>query len=163
MTRSVGVRRWLSLLAIAAMLAPCAARADTQWKLMKRDGHPYLQGMSSEPEADTEFWALCRSGSAIDLGVGADAGVGNAKGETVRLTLTSGNATATLSGRSRNSANFEMTAGTELRATVAATDPVFIVLATGTPIRVIGSLKAPETWQVKGLKQQVAAFLAACR
>jgi hypothetical protein len=153
----------LQLLAIAALLVPSAARADLQWTLTKKDGHPYLQGMSSEPEIDTEFWALCRSRSAIDLGVGANSGVGHGKGETVRLTLTSGTATAALSGRSQDSVDVEMTGGTELRATVPATDPLFAVLANGAPIRVTGSIKAPATWQVKGLKQRVAAFLAACR
>ncbi len=157
------MRRLPALLAIAVLLAPCAAQADVQWKLTKKAGHPYLQGMSSEPESDTEFWALCRSPAAIDLGVGAALGVGDGKGETVRLTFASGNTTATLSGRSQNSANFEMTAGTELRTTVAATDPVFAVLAAGAPIRVTGSLEVPGAWQVKGLKQHVAAFLAACR
>src|SRR5262249_54627261 len=84
-----GMRRLLSLCALAALLAPSAAIADIQWKLMKKDGRPYLQGMSGEPEVDTEFWALCRSREAIDLGVGADTGVGTGAGEAVSLNLKS--------------------------------------------------------------------------
>src|SRR5262249_25507469 len=153
----------LSLCALAALLAPSAAIADIQWKLMKKDGRPYLQGMSGEPEVDTEFWALCRSREAIDLGVGADTGVGTGAGEAVSLNLKSGSESAALSGRSQNSRNFEMTAGAELRATVSASDPVFKVLAAGAPIRVSGAIKSLVTWQVKGLKQHVAAFLSACK
>lgn len=78
------------------------------------------------------------------------------------LTLASAGKSATVKGRSRWSENSEMTGGTELRATVALTHPLFAVLATGKPITVTGSLKKPVTWKVRSLKARLAAFIKAC-
>ena len=94
--------------------------------------------------------------------MGADSNVGEGKGEPVTLTLLSGPARAALAGASRNSANFQMTAGTELRAKISRKHDVFQVLASGEPIAVSGSIK-PATWPVKALKAKVAAFLQACK
>ena len=147
---------------MAVALAPVAASADVVWQLGKKQGLPYLQGMPSESESDTQFWALCRAGGVVEIGVGADSNVGEGKGEPVALTLTSGPARATLSGQSRNSANFQMTAGTELRARISRRHDLFVVLAGEQPIKVSGSIK-PVTWPVNGLKAKVAAFLQACQ
>ncbi len=150
------------LMVAALALIPATASADIVWQLAKKQGHPLLRGMPGESESDTQFWAQCGAGGAIDIGVGADSGVGEGKGEKVTLTLKSGGAEAKLTGVSRNSANFQMTAGTELRATIKRDHAVFKVLAAGKPIVVGGSIK-PESWPVKGLKAKVAAFLKACK
>jgi hypothetical protein len=144
------------------VLAPAVAAADIEWQLTKKQGRPYLQAMSTEPESDTEFWALCGTGGAIDIGAGAASNVGEGQGEPVSLTLSGGQAQVSLAGQSRNSANFQMTAGTELRARVTRDHAVFKVLAGDQPIKVTGRIE-PVTWPVKGRKAKVAAFLAACK
>jgi len=154
-------RLW-GLAMTALLLAPAPAAAELQWQYRTQQGRPYLQAMPSEPEGDTEFWASCRSATAIEVGIGANTTVGEGKGETVSLTLTSGGVSATVSGQSRNSANFQMTVGTELRTTVSRGHALFKVLATGQPITASGSIKKV-TWPVKGLKTKLAAFLAACK
>ena len=125
-------------------------------------GKPYLFALPTASESDTLFWALCNGGGAIELGIGGDADVGKGDGEAVKITLKSGTASATVAGKSRQSANFQMTGTSELRTKVARTNDVFKVLSTGQPIKVSGSIK-PMTWQVKGLKAVVAAFLQLCK
>ena len=149
------------LLALMA-LHPVSAAAQVKWTLFKKEGRAFLQGFSGVEEGDVEFWLHCRADKAIDLGAGAETNVGEGKGEAVTLTLTSAGKTATLKGTSRNSANFEMTAGTELRTRIERNDPVFAVLATGKPIAVTGSIK-PMTWRTAGLAAKVASFLQGCK
>ena len=149
------------LIGLAVLSLPGAASADVVWRFTKEQGRPYLQGMSSESESDTEFWARCRADGKIDVGLGADSIVGKGEGEKVSLTLESAGIKATLNGVSRNSVNVEMTGGTELRTTISRDDAVFKVLAADKPIAVSGAIKA--AWPVKGLKAKVAAFLAACK
>jgi hypothetical protein len=150
------------LMAAAIALVPATASADIVWQLVKKQGQPLLRGAPDVSESDTQFWAQCRAGGTIDIGAGADSGVGEGKGEKVTLTLKSGGIDAKLTGVSRNSANFQMTGGTELRATIKRDDAVFKVLAADKPIAVSGSIK-PASWPVKGLKAKVAAFLKACK
>jgi hypothetical protein len=118
--------------------------------------------MPDESEVDYEFWAHCRADGKIDVGAAAESRVGKGKGEAVTLQLASAGKTATLSGRSRESENVEMTAGIELRATVPRDHPLFAVLATGKPISVTGPIKRL-TWSAKRLKEKTAAFLKACK
>jgi hypothetical protein len=140
----------------------CAGAADIAWTLSKKAGRAYLSGMPNESEVDYEFWAHCRADGKIDVGAAAESHVGKGKGEAVTLKLASADKTATLDGTSRESANFEMTAGVELRATVSRDHPLFAVLATGKPISVSGPIK-PLTWQIRNLKSKAAAFLEACK
>jgi hypothetical protein len=78
------------------------------------------------------------------------------------IALRSGNAAASVKGRSRRSGNFQMTGTHELRGRIDRGHGVFKVLSAGQPIAVSGAIKAM-TWQVKGLKPMVAAFLKACQ
>jgi hypothetical protein len=153
----------LAWLAIGLLLLPAGAgAAEIEWNLSKKDGRPYLNGMPKESEVDNEFWALCRADGVIEVGVGAESRIGRGSGEAVTLKLASARKKATLTGISRESANFQMTAGVELRATVAREHPLFAVLATGKPIFVSGPIK-PLTWPVKSLKAKASAFLKECR
>ena len=149
------------LIGLAIAWVPATARAEIDWQLGKKGGRAYLQGMPSVSESDTEFWARCRPDGMIELGVGANSGVGTGKGETVTLQLTSAGVSAKLTGMSRNSINFQMTAGTELRTEVDRNDTVFRVLGTGQSISVGGTIK-PAIWPVKGLRAKLDAFLKAC-
>lgn len=156
----MGFRRWL---AAGLLLWPTvAAAADIEWTLSKKDGRAYLSGMPKESEVDTEFWALCRADGAIEVGAGAESHVGRGNGEAVTLKLAAGFRRATLTGVSRESENYQMTSGVELRAVVASAHPLFKVLANGKPIKVTGPIK-PLTWPVNGLKAKAADFLKECK
>jgi hypothetical protein len=149
------------LLCAAIVLVPAAASAEVLWQFTKQQGRPFLQAMSDESESDTEFWARCRAG-AIDIGIGADTNVGTGEGEPVTLTLANAGTAASIAGKSQRSANFQMTAGTELRASIARDHALFKVLATDKPVVVKGASR-PLTLLAKGRKAKVAAFLQACK
>ena len=151
------------LIAAGLLLSPSAAKAaELVWTVSKKNGRALLAGMPNEPEVDYEFWAHCRADGAIDVGAAAESHVGKGGGEAVTLKLASGLKRATLTGVSRNSDNSEMTGGVELRATVAHDHPVFAVLGNGSKVKISGPIK-PLTWQTKGLKAKIAAFLNACK
>ena len=153
-------RTWL---AAGLLLWPAvAAAADIEWNLSKKDGRAYLNGMPKESEVDNEFWALCRADGAIEIGAGAESRVGRGNGEAVTLKLAAGLRRATLTGVSRESDNYKMTRGVELRAVISSSHPLFKVLANGKPITVSGPIK-PITWPVGGLKAKTAAFLKECK
>ncbi|MBX9847017.1 MAG: hypothetical protein K2Z80_34935 [Xanthobacteraceae bacterium] len=148
---------------MALLLVPAAASAaDVVWTVSNMKGRAFLGGMPDVPEVDYELWAHCRPDGNIEVGAGAEAHVGKARGEAVTLKLTSAATTATLTGVSRRSENSEMTGGIELRAVVSREHPLFAVLATGKPISVSGPIK-PMTWPAKGLKARTAEFLKACK
>ena len=145
-----------------AVLWPVAASADIEWSFSDRAGRAYLQGFSNEMEGDNEFWARCRPDGSIEIGAGADSGIGSGIGDTVTLTLSSDEVSAKLTGASRKSPNFQMTGGTELRTRISREDAVFKVFVTGKPIKVAGVGRSV-TWQTSGLKANVEAFLASCK
>lgn len=152
----------------AAVLLPLSAQAapvKVNWSLDKTDkGMATLSGLPDEEESDLVLWTTCRADGKIDIGVGAYDEVGQGKGEAVTVTLASGGKSVTLKGKSRDSANAEMTGGTELQTIVTRDDALFTVLATGKPITAtgVGDPPKPETWGVTGLTKAAAAFLAAC-
>jgi hypothetical protein len=156
--------RLLGVLSAAGlMLSPVVAHAAGEvWTVSKKNGRAFLSGMPNEPEVDYELWAHCRADGAIDVGAAAESHVGKGGGEAVMLKLASGLKRATLTGVSRRSENSEMTGGVELRATVSHDHPVFAVLGNGSKVKVSGPIK-PLTWETKGLKPKVAAFLKACK
>jgi hypothetical protein len=158
------MRRLLgALIAAGLLLSPVAAHAaGVVWTVSKKNGRAHLGGMPNEPEVDYEFWAHCRADGAIDVGAAAESHVGKGGGEAVMLKLASGLKRTTLTGVSRHSDNFEMTGGVELRATVARDHPVFAVLGNGGKVKVSGPIK-PATWETKGLKPKIAAFLKECK
>jgi hypothetical protein len=157
----MGARTWL---AAGLLLWPAVAgAADIEWNLSKKDGRAYLNGMPKATEVDNEFWALCRADGAIEVGAGAESHIGRGGGEAVTLKLAAGLKRATLTGVSRESENYKMTSGVELRAVVARAHPLFAVLANGKPITVSGPMKKPLTWPVNGLKAKTAAFLKECK
>src|SRR5262245_11835040 len=113
---------FLGLVLGGSLLAPATANAAVSWGLVKKDGQAFLNAMPTVEESDYEFWALCKGGGQVEIGAGADTNVGKGEGETVSLQLKSGKATAKLEGKSLKSDNFEMTGGTELRATIGVDD-----------------------------------------
>ena len=154
----------LSRIAVVVLLLwPLAASAEVQWRFDTRNGRPYLEVRDRGEEADTDFWASCRKAGDVDIGIGANTGVGKGQREPVTLQLVGAAArVATLHGVSRRSADYQMTAGTELRATVTLGDPLFAVLAAGGSIKVTGSIARPLTLDVRGLATRLDAFMRAC-
>jgi hypothetical protein len=154
--------RTIGLIGAVLLAWPASASAaDIEWSLAKKNGRPYLSGMAKVSEVDNEFWALCRTDGAIEVGAGAESHVGRGTGEAVTLKLSSGLRKATLTGVSRESDNVKMTAGVELHTMISRDHPLFKVFARGKPIAVSGPIK-PVTWPVNGLKAKAAAFLKAC-
>ena len=120
-----------------------------------------LVGMEEIYEGDYSFHAVCQSPQHVKLGIGAQTGVGKGAREKVSVTLASAARNVRIEGKSGNSANFEMTAGVELQATISATHPVFQLLLDSGPTTVTGDLQ--ETWPAAGRTSAVRKFLAACK
>jgi hypothetical protein len=98
---------------VVLLLWPVVASAEVQWRFDTRNGRPYLEVRDRGEEADTDFWASCRKAGDVDIGIGANAGVGKGQREPVTLQLVGAAArVATLQGVSRRSADYQMTAGT---------------------------------------------------
>jgi hypothetical protein len=162
------MKRVLLAALAAAVLLPLPAMAapvKVNWSVDKDDkGMATLSGLPDEEESDLVLWAACRKDGKMDIGVGAYDEVGQGKGEAVTVTLASGGKTVTLKGKSQNSANAEMTGGTELQTTITRDGPLFALLATGKPITAtgVGNPPKPDTWSATGLPKAATAFLVAC-
>jgi len=104
----------------------------------------------------------CRAGAKVEVGVGAYDDIGRKRSGPLSVTLTSGDRSVTLSGKSARSKNVEMTGSSELRTQMsfAEADKLLAVLASGLPIAVTGPIK--DTWSVNGLAAKVRAFSESC-
>lgn len=120
-----------------------------------------LIGMEQVEEGDYAFHAVCAAPAKVTLGIGADVGVGEGKGEKVSITLATASRTVRIDGTSGNSANFEMTAGVELQATVPLSHPVFQLLLDPGPIKATGALN--HAWPDQGRAAASRKFIAGCR
>jgi hypothetical protein len=63
-------------------IAVTVASAEVQWRFGAGNGRPHLEVRDRGEEADTDFWASCRTVGDVDIGIGASAGVG--KGPVLR-------------------------------------------------------------------------------
>lgn len=151
--------RGIGLAALALVLASSAASAGEVWSLHpdERRGGLVLSAMPGESESDTDLWIACRKDGRMEVGAGANGEIGTGKGEKVSVTFSSGDKTAKLSGASRESANFQMTGGTELFTAIKRDDPLFEVLSTGKPLKLNGAVVGTQ-----GLREKLAKFLARC-
>lgn len=153
-----------SLPAIFLAMTCCVGQAEARsigWNYTKSanelSGYP-----SGEDEPDYVLRITCRPGARVDIGVGAHDDIGRGRAGTFSVTLKSGDRTATLSGKSAHSKNFEMTASSELRSqmSLAEADQLLAVLSSGLPIAVTGPAK--DTWSVNGLAAKVRTFSENC-
>lgn len=153
------------LLAIPLAMAVCLSCAEARsiaWNYAK--GPAELSGYpSGESEPDYVLRLSCRAGARVEVGIGAHDDVGRARSGTFSVTLNSGDRSATLSGKSARSKNFEMTGASELRTqmSLAEADKLLAVLASGLPIAVTGPAMK-DTWTVNGLAAKVRAFSESC-
>jgi hypothetical protein len=150
----------LFFVSIAALTFwPASSFAGEVWSLYRDDqrGGPVLSGMLGESESDTDLWIACRKDGRLEVGAGANSEIGTGKGEKVSVTFSSANKTAKLTGVSRESANFQMTGGTELFTVLKRDDPLFAVLRTGKPLKLNGAEIGTEE-----LPAKLAHFLALC-
>lgn len=120
-----------------------------------------LMGSTGEEEGDTDFRATCKGNGKAVVGIGAQDGVGEGKGEAVSVTLASAKHSVKIDGRSGKSLNFEMTGGVELQAEVDAAHAVFQVLADAGAIKVTGAAR-PMSWPAAGRAKATASFMKAC-
>ncbi len=149
-------------LLLASILVPIAggmAQAQYLWTYVKDTKE--LIGSTGEEEGDTDFRATCKAGGHAEVGIGAETGIGDGNGEAVSVTLTSGTKTLKIDGKSRNSPNFQMTAGVELQTTVDGQHAIFQLLAESGAIKVSGQGKKA-TWPAAGRAKATASFVKAC-
>lgn len=151
--------RSLCIGSITLLLLAGPAAADARWTAATS---PTLLAHSNEPESDRSLFAVCASRGVVELYIGADEQVGKGEGDAVKVRVESDGKSATVSGTSRRSANFQMTAGTELVTRVGPNDEFFKVLATGKPVKVSGSLSKSATWNDRGMAEAVRKFVKDC-
>jgi hypothetical protein len=119
-----------------------------------------LIGWTGEEEGDTDFRATCKDGGKAEIGIGAQPGIGEGKGEAVSVTLTAGAQTLTIDGKSGNSPNFEMTGGVELQTNVDGKHQIFALLLGKGAIKVTKPIQA--NWPEKGRAAATKKFQKAC-
>lgn len=159
--RSFSARKRILALSLAvAVLAPHRASSAEPFLWIFSVESRSLIGMEQMEEGDYAFHAVCTSPDSVKLGIGAASGVGKGEGEKVSVTLATASHSVRIDGTSGNSANFEMTAGTELQATVALTHPIFQMLLDRGPIMASGALR--QSWPDQGRAAAATKFLAAC-
>jgi len=120
-----------------------------------------LIGSTGEDEGDTDFRATCKGAGNAELGIGAAEGVGTGAGEAVSLTLRSAARTMLIAGHSKQSPNFQMTAGVELVADVDKSNVVFQLLIDPGAIKVSGKAITTQ-WPAAGRAAAAKAFTKAC-
>ena len=154
--------RLLFVIALATACGVVQAEAKSiGWNYAK--GPMELSGYpSGEAEPDYVLRITCRAGAKVEIGIGAYDDIGRGKSGPLSVTLTSGDRSVILSGKSARSKNFEMTGSSELRTQMSLieADKLLAVLASGLPIAVTGPMK--DTWSVNGLAAKVRAFSESC-
>jgi hypothetical protein len=135
-----------------------ADKGGAGWVL---NGFDWTQGFN---EQDTMVRFACRRGGKLEIGVGADVGIGKGRGEAVVMSARSGLATVRIEGVSRKSENFEMTSGVELvKAGADANDPLIELLKMegATTIRQDPTGRS-YTFPAKGFSAALSKFLKGC-
>ena len=120
-----------------------------------------LVGTTGEEEGDTDFRASCKANQHAELGIGAAEDVGTGKGEAVSITLRAGARSLRVDGASRNSPNFQMTAGVELQTVVDGKHEIFQLLTGPGTVKVTGATR-PASWPAAGRAAATKAFVNAC-
>jgi hypothetical protein len=160
----------LACLVLLLVAVPSLAQQQVkkfQWMSDKSGGGWVLNGFDWTQgfnEQDTLVRFACRRGGKIEIGIGADLGIGKGRGEAVVMSARSGFATVRIEGVSRKSENFEMTSGIELvKAGVDANDPLIELL------KLEGSATLKQepngksfTFPAKGFSAALAKFLKGC-
>ncbi|TPQ31064.1 hypothetical protein C2U70_25075 [Bradyrhizobium guangdongense] len=150
--------------AIASTIGVFSSQADAKsvsWKFTKKpiqlSGYP-----AGEDEPDYVLQMTCLPGAKVRVGVGPYKDIGKGHAGIFSVTLKSGDRSATLSGKSAKSTNWEMTVARELRTEMplSSAKELLAVLTNGLPITASGVLK--DSWTVNGLASQTAAFGESC-
>jgi hypothetical protein len=161
-TRSfkIGARAAGLAVVLAVAAAQSAFAVDYQGRI--RD-LPYLEIWPNVPEVDPILRASCGPPGRIHLRIGSELGVGDGEGGPVHLDLESGAQRATLKGRSVQSPNFQMTAGTELATDLGPDDPVWALLTSGKAMKISGSIAQAASVNIGRSAADLKRFLARCR
>jgi len=162
------VRIFLSLLAVLVAGESVAQQtiARFRWTVDRTGAVWVLNGFdwtSGFNEQDTLVRFTCKRGGALEIGLGADVGIGKGNSEGVTMSVKSAAASLRVDGVSRKSANFEMTSGTELVKTITASDPLIDLLKIE---GLISMRQEPAgksfTFPAKGFGAALAKFLKGC-
>ncbi|HEY5338865.1 MAG TPA: hypothetical protein VIJ85_11715 [Rhizomicrobium sp.] len=148
--------------AVLALWPGCASAESWNLNMGDARGGNVLSAMPDEPESDTDLWLMCRKDGRFSVGVGANSTLGKGKDEAVSATLSSADKIAVLKGVSRKSINFEMTGGNELATIVSKDDPLFVVIATGKPIKMSSTSKTM-TFDSGDAPKLLGKFIASCK
>lgn len=154
----------ISMTGLALVLSISTADAiEFRWELntsprMELTGQRWIK---DDDSIDTSFRATCTATKMVEIGIGADKGVGTGNHEAVSITLESGGKKVSLKGTSEMSPNSQNTGGKELRAIVQMNHPIFELLQTKTPIMISGALS--DTWPVTSeLPEKWLSFGKSC-
>ncbi|WP_333823979.1 hypothetical protein [Pinisolibacter sp.] len=123
-----------------------------------------IEIMPNESEVDRTLEEICLGGGRIELRIGAELQLGQGAFDRVSVTVVSGKATATLTGVSVKSPNFEMTGGSELLTVVEANDGALALLSKGRgDVTLAAGEKRMSAAFDAAAKRKLAAFVDACR
>jgi len=88
-----------------------------------------IEIMPNESEVDRTLEAICLGAGRVELRIGAELQIGKGTFDPVTVKVSSGKASAALTGASVKSPNFEMTGGSELLTVVEANHRALALLA----------------------------------
>ena len=149
---------------VAASLLIVGAPASAADHIVTTGKKAAIEIMPNESEVDRALEAICLGAGRIELRIGAELQVGRGAFDPVSVKVVSGKTTATLTGVSVKSPNFEMTGGSELLTVVEANDGALALLSKGRgDVTLAAGEKRMSVAFDAAAKRKLAAFLDACR
>lgn len=134
-----------------------ADRGAAGWVL---NGFDWTSGFN---EQDALVRLACKRGGKLEIGLGADVGIGKGRGEAVAMSAKSGMASVRIDGVSKRSENFEMTSGVELVKSSDVNDPLIELLKMEQPVTFRQEPNGKSyTFSAKGFGAALAKFLKGC-
>ncbi len=123
-----------------------------------------IEIMPNESEVDRILEAICLGAGRIELRIGAELQLGKGAFDPVSVKVVAGKTTATLTGVSVKSPNFEMTGGSELLTVVEANDAALALLSKGRgDVTLAAGEKRMSAAFDAAAKRKLSAFVDACR
>jgi hypothetical protein len=149
---------------VAASLAFVCAPASAADHVVTTAKKAAIEIMPNESEVDRTLEAICLGAGRIELRIGAELQVGKGAFDPVSVKVVAGKTTATLTGVSVKSPNFEMTGGSELLTVVEANDGALALLSKGRgDVTLAAGEKRMSATFDAAAKRKLAAFVDACR
>lgn len=122
-----------------------------------------IEIMPNESEVDRTLEAICLGAGRIELRIGAELQIGKGGFDPVTVKISAGKASASLSGTSVKSPNFEMTGGSELLTVVETSNRALALLVEDKGSAVLEWNKKRATVAFDGAaRRKLAAFVKTC-